>query len=233
MPRPLHDLNHLTTHVFSIRIFEIDEIFADQHRASPVSNTRQRSWDRQIITLVLPVRIVTWVSAARLGTTKPTSSASASKTERILLASLDHASYTRRPPRLKCIMRQGIPALGGRAIRPLRPLAGRGRGPAASVAGRVRWALPHFVAGLPHLTPTLSAPRGGEGEAKSGAGAQGQADSSKFGPFGVSTGIVQRARPIVAQLLRREPDDGFDEFLEAVGLATEARDVFPIRPPGL
>src|SRR6202035_4294706 len=62
-------------------------------------------------------------------------------------------------------------------IAPLRPLGGRGRDPGAAAPGRVRWGagaggaggggggpVPLFRAwGLPHLTPTLSAPGGGEG----------------------------------------------------------------------
>jgi hypothetical protein len=31
-------------------------------------------------------------------------------------------------------------------------------------AGRVRWVVRLLVTGLPHLTPTLSAPKGGEGD---------------------------------------------------------------------
>src|SRR5271170_7271613 len=51
--------------------------------------------------------------------------------------------------------------------RPLspRPLqGGRGRGPDAAAAGRVRWVLAQYrTRGNHHLTPTLSAPEGGEG----------------------------------------------------------------------
>src|ERR1700682_5756177 len=45
---------------------------------------------------------------------------------------------------------------------PSPPIGGRGRGPARS-AGRVRWACSD-VSGIPHFTPTLSAPGGGEGD---------------------------------------------------------------------
>ena len=45
---------------------------------------------------------------------------------------------------------------------PLRPSGGRGQGPAQR--GRVRWAAGDSRAGIPHLTPALSAPEGGEGE---------------------------------------------------------------------
>lgn len=45
--------------------------------------------------------------------------------------------------------------------------------------------------------------------------------------------LARRIDPIVAQQLRREREDGFDEFLKAVGLATETRDVFRVRSPGL
>ena len=48
-------------------------------------------------------------------------------------------------------------------LSPLRPLAGgeEGAGPGAAATGRVRWVGPQFGAGSsPHLTPTLSAPRG-------------------------------------------------------------------------
>jgi hypothetical protein len=62
-----------------------------------------------------------------------------------------------------------------RAFAPLRPLAGgeggtrRGvsRKPAGLIRGdgRVRWVAPlPGTAGIPHLTPTLSAPKGGEGD---------------------------------------------------------------------
>jgi error-prone DNA polymerase len=44
---------------------------------------------------------------------------------------------------------------------PSPPIGGRGRGPARS-AGRVRWECSD-ASGIPHLTPSLSAPRGGEG----------------------------------------------------------------------
>src|SRR5271165_4163207 len=60
-------------------------------------------------------------------------------------------------------------------LAPLRPLAGgeggarRGvsRKPAGLIRGdgRVRWVAPLLgTAGIPHLTPTLSAPKGGEGD---------------------------------------------------------------------
>ena len=44
------------------------------------------------------------------------------------------------------------------------PCEERGRGPVPPVMGRVRWASAHFrQLEFPHLTPTLSAPKGGEG----------------------------------------------------------------------
>jgi hypothetical protein len=60
-------------------------------------------------------------------------------------------------------------------LAPLRPLAGgeggarRGvsRKPAGLIRGdgRASWVAPlHGTAGIPHLTPTLSAPKGGEGD---------------------------------------------------------------------
>jgi hypothetical protein len=43
---------------------------------------------------------------------------------------------------------------------PLRPSGGRGRGPRAAREGEVGAG----QCGIPHLTPTLSAPKGGEGD---------------------------------------------------------------------
>ena len=55
-----------------------------------------------------------------------------------------------------------------RAFAPLRPLAGGEGGARRASDGRVRWVAPQFGAGgFLHLTPTLSAPRGGEGDFKS------------------------------------------------------------------
>jgi hypothetical protein len=52
-----------------------------------------------------------------------------------------------------------------RAFAPLRPLAGGEGGARRASDGRVRWVAPQFGAGgFPHLTPTLSVPKGGEGD---------------------------------------------------------------------
>src|SRR5437899_8542039 len=74
-----------------------------------------------------------------------------------------------------------LAAILSRALGPLRPLAGGEGGARRGSGGRVRWAVPPLrPRGLPHLTPTLSAPKGGEGDFGSqmcacpsaGAGAQ-------------------------------------------------------------
>ena len=55
-----------------------------------------------------------------------------------------------------------------RAFAPLRPFAGGEGGARRGSDGRVRWVAPLFRTwGSPHLTPTLSAPEGGEGEIRS------------------------------------------------------------------
>jgi hypothetical protein len=52
-----------------------------------------------------------------------------------------------------------------RAFAPLRPLAGGEGGARRTSDGRVWGVAPQFGAGgFPHLTPTLSAPKGGEGD---------------------------------------------------------------------
>ena len=51
-----------------------------------------------------------------------------------------------------------------RALAPLRPLAGGEGGARRGCAGRVRWVAAVRDGGSPHLTPTLSAPEGGEGD---------------------------------------------------------------------
>src|SRR5438094_4043975 len=58
-----------------------------------------------------------------------------------------------------------LAAILSRALAPLRPLAGGEGGARRGSGGRVRWAVPPLrPRGLPHLTPTLSAPKGGEGD---------------------------------------------------------------------
>jgi hypothetical protein len=50
-------------------------------------------------------------------------------------------------------------------LAPLRPLAGGEGGTRRDSDGRVRWVAPLLgTAGIPHLTPTLFAPKGGEGD---------------------------------------------------------------------
>ena len=52
-----------------------------------------------------------------------------------------------------------------RAFAPLRPLAGGEGGARRTSDGRVRWVAPQVGAwDCPHLTPTLSPPKGGEGD---------------------------------------------------------------------
>jgi hypothetical protein len=69
----------------------------------------------------------------------------------------------------------GAPQMPRARLAPLRPLAGGEGGARRGVsrkptgltrgAGRVRWVARLFrTPGLPHLTPTLSAPKGGEGD---------------------------------------------------------------------
>src|SRR5437773_11743509 len=58
-----------------------------------------------------------------------------------------------------------LAAVLSRALAPRRPLAGGEGGARRGSGGRVRWAVPPLrPRGLPHLTPTLSAPKGGEGD---------------------------------------------------------------------
>src|SRR5947199_3855703 len=58
-----------------------------------------------------------------------------------------------------------LAAILSRALAPLRPLAGGEGGARRGSGGRVRWAVPPLrPRGLPHLTPPLPAPKGGEGD---------------------------------------------------------------------